>query len=41
MDFVKSLPSRERGLKFGYDRLDVGTLTSLPSRERGLKLQEV
>ena len=34
---IKSLPSRERGLKHQYYVKGTGTSTSLPSRERGLK----
>ena len=34
---LKSLPSRERGLKSGTGRSYTDTSTSLPSRERGLK----
>ena len=35
---LKSLPSRERGLKFSMKRVNKSVITSLPSRERGLKL---
>ena len=33
-----SLPSRERGLKFPNNYMEMGGYKSLPSRERGLKL---
>ena len=33
----RSLPSRERGLKFSVNVLDAPRIVSLPSRERGLK----
>ena len=36
---LRSLPSRERGLKFKYDGTPDGQEESLPSRERGLKLE--
>ena len=36
----RSLPSRERGLKFFFARENQSTNLSLPSRERGLKLNE-
>ena len=35
--FVRSLPSRERGLKSNVDVESMNILRSLPSRERGLK----
>ena len=34
---LRSLPSRERGLKSEYDLDPTDWCTSLPSRERGLK----
>ena len=34
---VRSLPSRERGLKFSFEDKLVSPVRSLPSRERGLK----
>ena len=36
-DFDRSLPLRERGLKFGIIPGDVVEAASLPLRERGLK----
>ena len=38
MEQPRSLPSRERGLKFKCFLLHMGVSGSLPSRERGLKL---
>ena len=37
----ESLPSRERGLKYGVPAGAAGRVGSLPSRERGLKLGRV
>ncbi len=39
--WTQSLPSRERGLKYGEKALWRCGLWSLPSRERGLKLKEI
>ena len=38
---MKSLPSRERGLKSAVANSQAGLVMSLPSRERGLKYFEV
>ena len=37
---IRSLPSRERGLKLDVRLYERGATESLPSRERGLKFQE-
>ena len=36
-EMIRSLPSRERGLKYGKDKMEHAKTRSLPSRERGLK----
>ena len=37
--FLRSLPSRERGLKLDHNLQGLNVCLSLPSRERGLKLK--
>ena len=41
LQMVKSLPSRERGLKYRLPKPDIMLAKSLPSRERGLKFENL